>query len=92
MNKGNLGYTALGFSKSGFSCCGNHYICQLGQLDCAIVKQDPEAKYYCHCYQRNHDSKLVTEPIRIFETVTKKEGSETECEFAITNSGQLCMF
>jgi hypothetical protein len=51
------GTTKTGYSKNGFSCCGFHYICNLGRLECYHDKEDPEVKEYCSCYQRHHSKK-----------------------------------
>ncbi|MGY3716101.1 hypothetical protein ACWE42_11315 [Sutcliffiella cohnii] len=63
----NSNYTVLGFSKAGFGCCGHHVQCKLGTLDCAIEMRDPEAKLYCHCFQRNQYLSSKEEKNNIFE-------------------------
>jgi hypothetical protein len=50
------GVTSLGFSKSGFGCCGHFSTCSMGKLECYYATIDPEVKDYCHCYQRNHSA------------------------------------
>ncbi|WP_019156900.1 hypothetical protein [Robertmurraya massiliosenegalensis] len=51
------GFTILGFSKKGFSCCSHWHICNYGKNGCAILENDQEAADYCHCYQRNNQKK-----------------------------------
>lgn len=75
------GFTVLGFSKDSFGCCALHSLCQLGKDDCAIEEHDPEAKDYCHCYQRNHHS------------VSKKQSNHQEDTLLVVgNDGQLSLF
>lgn len=90
--KAKSSFTVLGFSKTGFGCCGNHFSCQLGKLDCAIEDKDPEAKNYCHCYQRNHRPYRSVEPIRIENPAVQKEEVKTEVELFVANDGQLMLF
>jgi hypothetical protein len=85
MEKLNSHYTVLGFSKTSFGCCGNHSICQLGVLDCAIEDRDLEAKNYCNCYQRNH------KPTKEIMPKTRKE-TKTEFHLSQEEDGQLSMF
>lgn len=46
------GFTSLGFSKSGFSCCSHFNLCEMGKGECFYQTIDPEVKNYCACYQR----------------------------------------
>lgn len=92
MSKIKSGFTTLGFSKTSFGCCGNHIRCQLGKLDCAIEGKDPEAKSYCHYYQRKHNSSWGVEPIRRVKPAVQKEEVKTEFELSVAHDGQLMMF
>lgn len=53
----NSNFTKLGFSKSGFGCCGHFEVCNYGKKDCFIENKDPEAKHYCQCFIRNKRKK-----------------------------------
>ena len=65
------GFTVLGFSKSGFSCCSSWHICDYGKNGCVISDKDHEAHNYCHCYQRN--KKQSTELDALFDSINDKE-------------------
>lgn len=52
------GFTSLGFSKSGFGCCGHWETCSMGKYECHYDTIDPEVKNYCNCYKRNHNLKF----------------------------------
>ncbi|UAL49817.1 hypothetical protein K7887_22115 (plasmid) [Sutcliffiella horikoshii] len=72
--KERTGFTKLGFAK-GFSCCGHFTECNMGKSDCYWEEQDPEAKEYCTCYQRNQQKKSsdkIVETLNIPESITSK--------------------
>ncbi len=85
MGKVSTGHTVFGFSKKGFSCCHLHRKCQLGRLSCVVDSIDPEAKDYCHCYQRNHSNAKPKVP------AVKKEHKE-DFILAVEDDGQFTMF
>lgn len=58
------GYTKIGFSKAGFSCCGHYVLCQMGKLPCYYKEKDPEAKNYCAAYLRNQNAKQMEVPLK----------------------------
>jgi len=79
MKKQNSGFTALGFSKSSFSCCSHFQICEMGKLECAIEDRDPEAKEYCNCYLRHR------------RTISNTKGAQ-EYKFIVSEDGQMSFF
>ena len=77
------GFTSLGFSKSGFGCCGHWQTCSMGKLECHYATIDPEVKEYCHCYKRNHKiqsdndiTAVTTEPKNLSIRVNKEESKK----------------
>ncbi len=58
MNKERAGFTKMGFSKP-FSCCGHHYLCNMGKGNCVYADIDPETMKNCAAYLRHHKTKKV---------------------------------
>lgn len=69
------GFTILGFSKSGFSCCSQWYVCDYGKNGCALSEKDNEAAEHCHCYQRNNRkvTKQSTELDSLFDLIKDED-------------------
>jgi hypothetical protein len=65
------GFTTMGFSKSGFSCCSQWKSCNYGKNGCVLSSIDEEAAEFCHCYQRNNQiiKNLSTEIDDLFNSV-----------------------
>jgi hypothetical protein len=83
MTKESTGFTKLGFSKSGFSCCDMWMYCDMGKGGCFYEDKDNEVKDYCSAYQRNHSTGVkehqlnqILEETR--EEVKKREGHDIE--------------
>jgi len=71
-SKSTSGFTKLGFSKSGFGCCGHFNTCEMGLHNCFYETIDPEVKEYCACYKRHH-----TPPKPVTELILSDEIEET---------------
>jgi hypothetical protein len=74
------GFTSLGFSKAGFSCCGRWQYCDMGRKKCYYEGTDDEVRRYCHAYIRHTKSNV------------EKSSAAVQLPFVKDNGGQLSLF